>query len=187
MVEAYPLTWPKGWKRTERPRSAAFKDKTLSRSEAILMGELQRLKCTNIVISSNVVRSAQPLDRGVAVYFIKDGKEQCIPCDKWDHVEDNIWAIAKTVEALRGIERWGAKSMVDAAFRGFTALPSPDQVITRTPREIVGVPVDMNDLDYIMFKYKQKAKELHPDTNPGDGKKMQELNVAWDDIKRELQ
>lgn len=186
MVDAYPLRWPSGWPRTLSPRRAAFSDKTLAFAERLLHDELHRLKASNIVINSNIVRSAQPKDTGVVAYFVRGGVEQCIPCDKWDRVEHNIYAIAKTVEALRGIDRWGAKSMVDAAFKGFTALPSPDQVISRTPREIIGVTPDMNDLDYITFKYKQRAKDLHPDNNPGDGKAMQELNTAFDDLKREL-
>lgn len=185
MVEAYPLKWPQGWPRTVSPRRAPFRDKTLTRSEKDLMIELQRLKCRNIVINSNVVRSAQPVDRGVVAYFVKDGVEQCIPCDKWDLVEHNIWAISRTVNALRSIERWGAKSMVDAAFRGFTALPSPDQVISKTPREIIGVTEDMTDMEYITFKYKQKCKELHPDAG-GDVKEFQKLQEAYNDLQREL-
>lgn len=208
MVEAYPLTWPEGWPRTE-PRNrerARFSRKdhastygarrpvTFEGAAKELYAELDRLGARNTVLSSNlklrndkIPYSTQErgIDPGVAVYFLKDGKEQCIPCDKWDRAEDNIKGIAKTIDALRGIERWGAKSMVDAAFRGFTALPAPDQVISRTPREIIGVPADMMDLEYIEFKYKQKAKELHPD-NGGTKEAFQELNTAWQDLKREL-
>ena len=188
MTDAYPLKWPSGWPRSNNPRRASFSEKTLARVEAELMQELGRLKATRIVITSNIVRSAQPPDRGVSVYFTKDGKEQCIPCDKWDRVEHNVWAIFKTVEALRGIERWGAKEMVDAAFRGFTALPAPEDMRPiKTPREIIGVSPDMNDPDYISFKYKQKAKELHPDQNETDGKAMAELNDAFDKLKKELE
>jgi|WetSurMetagenome_2_1015567.scaffolds.fasta_scaffold152500_3 hypothetical protein len=185
MPEAYPLAWPQGWPRTAQPKRARFSDKTMNRAENLLNEELKRLGAKNIVVSSNIIRSAQPKDRGVAVYFIREGKEQCIPCDKWDLVEHNIYAIAMTIEALRGIDRWGAKSMVDAAFRGFTALPAPDQVVSKTPKQILGVVEDMKDLDYITFKYKQKAKELHPDAG-GDIKEFQALTKAYEQIIEEL-
>jgi hypothetical protein len=63
-------------------------------------------------------------DPGVAVYFTRDGKGQCIPCDQWHGVLANLRAIGKSVEALRGLERWGAKEMLDAAMAGFAALPA---------------------------------------------------------------
>ncbi|WP_051532952.1 hypothetical protein [Arthrobacter sp. 9MFCol3.1] len=102
------------------------------------MAELRLLGVKNIVLSSNqelrrdglpYAKRPQPMDRGVAVYFEREGKQQCIPCDKWSRIEDNVQAIRKTIEALRGLERWGAKSMVDAAFQGFLALPATSQAM----------------------------------------------------------
>ena len=46
-------------------------------------------------------------------------------CDKWDKVKDNINAIANTIAAIRGIERWGASDMMERAFSAFEALPPP--------------------------------------------------------------
>jgi hypothetical protein len=46
-------------------------------------------------------------------------------CDRWEKIEHNMQAIAKTIEALRGIARWGTGDMLEAAFTGFTALPPP--------------------------------------------------------------
>jgi len=56
----------------------------------------------------------------------------CLACDRWDKVQDNIYAIAMTIEPLRGIERWGSGSMVEQAFTGFFALPAP-----KSPWEIL--------------------------------------------------
>ena len=50
---------------------------------------------------------ATPADPGVAVYFELDGKTIVLACDKWNRVADNIYAIAKHVDALRGQDRWG--------------------------------------------------------------------------------
>ena len=197
MVQAYPLQWPKGWPRSEHRKFSRFKT-SAGKAISDLLLELKRLRAKNIVISSNlttyrkdgidVPHAGQTHidDPGVAVYFLKDGREQSIPCDKWKTPSDNMWAICKTIEALRGIERWGAKEMVDAAFRGFTALPAPEDVKSRTPREILGIAPDMMDIEYITFKYKQKAKELHPDTG-GSNAAFKELGEAYDTLKRELE
>jgi hypothetical protein len=112
------------------------------------MNEIRKLGSKQVVISSNLElrndglpRASQraPTDQGVAVYFNLNGRSQCFPCDRWTTVEHNLWAIAKSIEALRGLERWGAKTMVDAAFRGFQALPAPDgsPMIGRPPWYVV--------------------------------------------------
>src|SRR5258708_5057688 len=130
-AQQYPLQWPMGWKRTQNPLDARFK-LGLHQAMRHLLSELDLLGAINVVVSSNlqVRRDGMPLadqrepkDSGVAVYFQLNGQDQCIPCDKWYYVRDNIRAVGLTVEALRGLERWGAKEMVNAAFRGFKALP----------------------------------------------------------------
>lgn len=138
-----------------------------------VFAELRRLGARSVVISSNVElrldglpysNRREPEETGVAVYFIRDGRQQCIPCDKWDRVADNLTAIARTIEALRGIERWGAKSMVDAAFSGFKALP---ENAGGTPWwEILGVQSDAT-VEEIRSAWRSKAKQTHPDTEGG--------------------
>jgi hypothetical protein len=71
----------------------------------------------------------EPADPGVAVYFDREGDRVCFACDQYDRVWKNMRAITKTIEAMRGIERWGAKQMLDQAFQGFAALPPPDAPI----------------------------------------------------------
>jgi len=197
MVESFPLQWPAGWSKCSFRKFAAFKSTNVTNK---LLTELRRLKATNIVISSNMATyrkgnieipyaNQNITDPGVAVYFTKDGKQQCIPCDKWKTIDQNIRAIALTIEALRGIDRWGAKEMVDAAFSGFKALPGPDDINTvpiKTAREIIGVSSDCVDLEYIKFKYRNKAKELHPDSPTGDKNEFQKLNAAFEELEKEL-
>lgn len=88
------------------------------------------LGARDVVISSNAVlnkngeiaaRQPKIHDTGVAVYFTLHGESRCVPCDRWVQLEDNVHAIELTVEALRGLDRWGASEIVDAAFRGFAA------------------------------------------------------------------
>src|SRR5438067_11515494 len=119
----FPLQWPLGWKRTQTPEYSKFKAGSPYEESLDIIRQLELMGASDIVISSNMQYRADGLpysrqqyipDTGVAVYFKLDGREQCIPCDKWVTLQDNLRAIAKTIEALRGINRWGAQEMIDA-------------------------------------------------------------------------
>jgi len=183
MTEAYPLQWPTGWKRSQRQEWSKFGNHPFNFSLNTVLTELKRLKATRVVVSTNqplrqdglpMANRRQPADTGVAVYFMLNGKEQCIPCDKWTKIEDNLWAIGKTIETLRGIERWGAKDMVDAAFRGFQALPDYSGYAP-PPRYFD----DCTCLDEARTKYKTLAKELHPDMG-GDAALFAEMSRQYE-------
>jgi curved DNA-binding protein CbpA len=53
-------------------------------------------------------------------------------------------------------------------------------------QEFVVFSKTITDLDYIAFKYKKKAKELHPDTG-GDAEKFKELQGAYKQLRKELE
>jgi hypothetical protein len=91
-------------------------------------------------------------DTGVAIYFIRKGKQMCIHCDRWDRVEDNIHAIAKTIEAMRGIERWGTGDMVDATFTGVLAISAPDDW-----RTVLGHPTTLEQAEAAYRKAARSA------------------------------
>lgn len=133
MTEAYPLQWPAGRSRTKTPQRARF-DVTMSTARDELMSQLRLLGARSTVLSTNVelrrdglpyANQKEPEDSAAAVYFQHKGRAMCFSCDRWDRVKDNIRAISKTIEAMRGIERWGTGEMVQAAFSGFEALPPP--------------------------------------------------------------
>lgn len=188
MTEAYPLCWPLGWHRTSatQRREAQFKT-TLHRAARGVAEEVARLGGKHLVISSNVPvrRDGLPYsdwdrrridDPGVAVYFTLDGVEQCIPCDKWLRVEHNLQAVRKTIEALRGIERWGAKDMVAAAFKGFAALPPPSQD-PNWWRDYLGFkPGEQITQQMVNEAFGALAKVYHPDI-PGTGDKEKFINL----------
>src|SRR3546814_9529449 len=81
-----------------------------------LEAELTRLGARGIILSSNLERTlsgaprsgqADPADPGVAVYFTLKGKDTVLACDRWYRAADNMVAIAKHIEAIRGMDRWG--------------------------------------------------------------------------------
>lgn len=193
MVEHYPLQWPPGWPRTsEKKRERARFDTPRAKAIANLHTELARLGAKKVVVSTNVetyekggrkipYANQTVEDPGVAVYFELQGQEQCIPCDKWTYVKDNIHAVGKTIEALRGLERWGAKEIMEAAFRGFKALPSPDQVFEMPQMkpwyDVLGV-VPEAPMSVRKAAYKAQAKYAHPDTPEGSTAKWETLRRA---------
>lgn len=166
MVDAFPLAWPPGWNRTQYPKHSNFAKHSMAKATIFLLGELKRLGAKHIVISTNVQlrrdglpysNRRSPTDAGVAVYFVLNGQNQCIPCDKWNRVECNLWAIAKCVEALRGLERWGAKEMVSASFQGFKALPE----VASQPK--VDYFAGCTTKEEVTARYRTLVKTYHPD------------------------
>jgi hypothetical protein len=182
---AYPLAWPPGFPRTKRPGKSQFRV-TLNGALNGVHDELRRLGAKHIVLSSNVtLGNHRPEDTGVACYFVRAGRQLCIPCDAWDKVEDNLRAIEKTINAQRGIERWGGKHLVDAAFDGYVALPPPGRSLEdATWRRVLGVD-DGADLGTVERAYRKLAIAHHPDQG-GDPDQMARINAAIVVARKEL-
>lgn len=185
MTESYPLQWPAGKTRKQYPERSKFGERSIDAATTILREELRRLGASNMVLSSNLrlrndglpySKQAQPRDQGVAVYFTYKKQPMCFACDRWDRIQDNIYAIAMTIEALRGIERWGSGSMVEQAFTGFVALPPPRSGST-DPWDLLGIRPGATEAE-IDAAYREKAKKAHPDTPGGSVEAMQALNEA---------
>ena len=193
MIEAYPLQYPAGWQRSTSWKISKFGNYTFEQMRTEVLRELKLLGARDVIISSNLKlrqdgypysSQAQPEDRGIAVYFTLDGEQQCIPCDRWHRVEDNLRAIVKTVEALRGIERWGAKDMVSAAFRGFKALPTSFEMpaSSRPKRawfDVLGVKETANAIE-VKSAYRNGLKLLHPGMG-GNSADFQEFKAAYEE------
>jgi len=176
-VDAYPLAWPAGWPRATSRVWGQFKGtidaarwELLKEIDLLVLGPDTRLYTVrqHVVISTNKplrkdgelhAGSPEPADPGVAVYFTRNKKPVCLACDKYDRVWKNIRALAKTIEALRGIERWGSTQLLDRAFTGFAALPErtgPDVW------ELLGLAPDADEAA-ILKAYRERAQTAHPD------------------------
>lgn len=186
MTEAYPLQWPANKRRTQRRERSRF-DITFAAARDALIPEIRRLGGTHIVLSTNIslrqdglpyANRGEPDDRGAATYFRYGDKSMCFACDKWDKVGDNIHAIRKTIEAIRGIERWGSKDMLEAAFTGFIALPPPGKPWHEVLGVVPNAPMDVRRRAYLL-----QAKIHHPDSVGGDEEKMAEVNRAWEEAQ----
>ena len=126
----------------------------------------------------------------MAVYFTRKGREQAIACDKWTSIRDNLHAVAKTIEALRAVERWGTGEMVGAAFAGFTAIPaSASAGIPVRPKrpwyEVLGVSPDA-PREVIEAAGKAMQRKTHPDAG-GSEWEFQEVQEAISAALRDLE
>lgn len=180
-VRAYPLQWPKNFPRTEKAKresGSRFKQ-SLSSALASLQNEVRLLGGKNMVLSSNyTLGNEKPVECGVVAYFAYGERQVAIPCDRWLTIEANVRAIALTVEAMRKMEQWGAKSMITAMFSGLMALnertgPSHWDVLGLSPEP---QPTEQQ----IMAAYRELAKKAHPDKEGGSHDKFAELNNAKD-------
>ena len=186
MTQAYPLQWPGGLSRARTTTASAFGDFNIGSQSAYVRDQIRLMGGTLPVISTNLelrndglpyANQRQPEDRGVAVYFQRGGKPMVFACDQWSKIEHNLRAIGKTIEALRGIERWGSSDLMERAFAGFEALPSPEQWW-----QVLGVS-ERATVTEIGAAYRRLARAAHPDTG-GSTAAMARLNAARDDGQR---
>lgn len=195
-IEAYPLAWPAGKPRTPSHKIERSRFEPGNRPQEVgnVIAELHRLGARNIVVSTNLrlrgdglpyARDKAPDDQGVAVYFDYSGGQKCFACDRWRTIEENLRAIFKSIEAIRGLERWGSKSFVDAAFTGFSALPAPGQHAKRSWRQVLGIDAGPVTAATINTHYREAARKAHPDMG-GSSEAMSEVNQARIDALAEI-
>lgn len=198
VINAFPLTWPTGWKRTAggRKRGQFVNRQGLQTARRITAGdgamrvlvELERLAVErhDVVISTNLKLRVDglprddmtPTDPGAAVYWQKNGARRCMAIDAYERVADNLAAIAATLEALRAIERHGGAAILDRAFTGFAALPAPTNGHPAWHELLEVSPTATRD--QINMAYRRKISEAHSGRPGGDHEKTVALNVARD-------
>jgi hypothetical protein len=192
-VDAFPLSWP-AWKertpdfRRRRARFGRGRGASLTNARTQVLHELRLMGAKNIVINSNMRTrqdglpySVQPKleDPGVAVYFFWKTAPHCMATDKWDRVEDNLYAIALHLDALRGQQRWGVGD-AHTAFAGFRQLMAAEA--KRPWWEILGVPENATK-DELKARFHDLALKHHPD-HGGNANQMAEINAAFQEANR---
>ena len=184
---SYPLSWPEGFPRSKGPGEYSQFDTTLFKALENVEDELRLFaknsgkQLKDLIISSNYSLSEQkPGDPGVAVYFTWDDERTCIPVDKYRTVEENLQAIKHCIAAKRSLMRHGGINLVKAAFRGYAALPNPENV---NWREVLGY--EGGSLAECKIIYRRKIKESHPDSG-GSESAAAAINQAWEQAKKEL-
>lgn len=191
-MEAFPLHWPIGYKRSPQRIFSRFKV-TMDKSQRFLREEIKRLGGTDLIVSTNIpIRKDGGMyadwmnkkidDPGVAIYFKYKGKDISMCCDQYTKIWENVYALGKGIEALRGMERWGVSDFIDRAFTGFAALPDPDNK-EESCYEILGVMPWATE-EEINKAYKDLCKIRHPDKGGSTDAFTQLLNAQCEALSR---
>jgi hypothetical protein len=189
----YPLRWPDGQPRRSgyRRKEARFKI-SLAMARDHLVSELKLLGARYVIISSDLqtrldglpyANQRQPADTGVAVYFDYDGESMVFACDKWCKIEHNIRAVGKTIEAIRGIARWGSTDMMKRAVGAFKALP--EQPAAEDWRRVLDIKAAYPQLSEVKLQYHKLSRVHHADMG-GNEEEMKRINIAWEAAQKEL-
>lgn len=190
-MEKYPLHWPAGYKRTQERNRSQFKQ-TMEKAQQFLHKELERLKASDIIVSSNIPVRKDGLfytdwmnrkieDPGVAVYFKHKGKDRVLCCDTYSSVWENTYAIGKTIEALRAIDRYGVADFLDRAFTGFTAIPESIVTDYKPWYQVLELQPSATE-EEIKKAYITLSKKLHPDNlETGSTAEFQKLYAAYNE------
>lgn len=191
----YPLQWPEGWASTPCPEPSEF---TVSFTDALasLERELRRLGAIDPVITSNlpIRRDGRPYatgiahghSAGIAVYFVLYGAERVLACDSWDTPTANMRALAYSIEAIRGIDRWGAIGAALKVWDGFSALPAP----APDPHadhwsQVLGVHPSASMAE-VKRAHRELIRSAHPDAG-GDPVTAALINQAMQQAERYFQ
>lgn len=169
-IDHYPLEWPLAYKRKEKRIDSKF-DQSPEKAQSFLRAEATRMGLKNLIISCNVPQkkdgylwsdqcNAILKDPGVAIYFEYAGELKSMCCDTYKRVWENIYAIGKSIENLRAIDRYGVSDFLANAFMGFKQIPA--NVNGTKWWEILGLAQDAT-IEEIKVAYKTLAKTKHPD------------------------
>lgn len=191
MIESYPLHWPAGYKRHSGNRYSSKFKQTMDQAQRFLRMEISRLGGKELIVSTNLpLRNDGQLyadwmrkkidDPGVAIYFKWKGKDVAMCCDQYPSVWENIYALGKGIEALRGMDRWGVSDFLDRVFTGFKALPETTGGVSLSWWNILNVSPDANEVQ-IKAAYRALANKYHPDNiETGNAEKFIQIKAAYD-------
>ena len=187
--------WP-GDRTRERQKSRF--DTPFSATQDLLDTELRHLAAKSVVIQADCDRSEIRLDgrfranakmRGPGVVLSFDSKHGPLsyPCDKFTEWQDNLRAIALSLEALRKVDRYGVTKRAEQ-YKGWERLPGSTPN-AGTPlaaalllREVGGGDEHRIIADYgIMLEaYRRAVLSTHPDHHPEHAETFKQVQAAKD-------
>lgn len=187
-VDSWPGPQTPSYRRKRSPFRAVYA-KTLD----LLESELAKLHAKDILIQAYLDRvdirndgwprsGARPKEPGIIVTF--RSRESCMsfPCDSFDGWEDNLRAVALTLQSLRAADRYGVTGNCEQ-YRGFAALTPKrdgrDAAVSFMAR-VTGWPESQVKSDP-QGAYRLAARACHPDTG-GDNGQFHELQSHWREI-----
>lgn len=155
----------------------------MTKVRAEIDAEMRRWDAIGYVVSCVPAYRRGSTDPGVALWWSmrrRSGADlRVLPCDQYRLAEANAHAIALTLDALRGCDRWGAYSREQAVEGARLALPGARNTPPRPWHEVLGVN-ETTPLIVCDAAYRALAKERQ-----ADNAQMIELNLAIEAARRE--
>lgn len=111
--------------------------------------------------------------------------------DRYDDWRDNVRAVAKTLEVLRAVDRYGVATAGEQ-YRGWTAISNrPAEMTREQAAEFIAhwagltmhdrmIPNLISQPHVLASAYRMAARRAHPDMTGDDGDTMARLNAARD-------
>ncbi len=195
LPDAFPLQWPDGWSRIERHMRDKSRYKVTSRvARDTMLRSIAKLGGVMPIVSSNLQQRADglpyanqpiPQDSGVAVYWVRGGKQEVMACDRWIHPWENMRAIYHAVEGLRSMERAGASQIMERAFQAFQ-LPEGSPTHCLSWRSVLGVEEGfLPSPAYIRRITRELLAKNHPDKG-GDEAEFKRVQRASEQALQEV-
>lgn len=189
----YPLCWPIGYKKTPswKRHNSRF-NQTMSNAQKHLRNEVARLQGRGLIVSTNLRLKldgklyasdlSKKIDEpGVAIYFKYNGRQVSMCCDQYKAVWENVYALAKGIEALRAITRYGISEFLERSFSGFAELPpSNGTPKTYTWWQVLEVSQSATR-DEIKNAWRRLVSFYHPDKPTGDAEKFIQVQKAYEE------
>jgi len=120
-----------------------------------------------------------------SVTFYLEGHHLYYSCNTFNNFAENLYVVYKVIEYEVEALLTNKKTIQE-----FINDFSEDKDVTekrKEARKIIGVEPESLDLELINVKYKELAKEHHPDMPNGDAEKFKAINHAHKLLKKELQ
>jgi hypothetical protein len=159
--------------------------KTAFQLSQVIYDSFNQIGITKEFIDLPLPRNPMKEGEPAQISWKVNGKDFYYLSNKQRRYVDNLGVISVVIKQESYAIRNGLKTFAQV-MNQFAIGYDEDKPKTKTPREVIGVASDCKDFDYIEYKFKQKAKELHPDINKGDGNAFRELNEAFVEIKKEF-
>jgi hypothetical protein len=191
-VTTLPPTWP--GKRTAFPQRSKFKTKW-TETLRILEREVDHLGGRKVEIAVDVQprhlrqdgqlrADARPGNAVVFSFLNGKGERLAFPCDTFAWWQDNLYAIARALEALRMVERYGVSA--SSQYAGFKALPAqtaPTMTASAAALLIASItdvhPLNVEqDAELAKTAVRSAIFRTHPDRNGGDGSQFERVDAA---------
>lgn len=171
----------------------------------LLEYELSKLGASNIIVQAFFTEdqlrndgwpraAANPSAPGIIISFNTREGPLSFPCDRYDTFDDNMRAIALSLEALRAVDRYGVTKRAEQ-YQGWKQLAAPapaeptfvspmhaaaflnkhaGSAAVPSPATLVLIPTARQ------VAYREAAKRLHPDSSTGDHELFVKLQQAME-------